>query len=65
MMPASSIEPSVVANVEVARVVPDGIATVRCTLVTMTMLVRAIRAFRQIETGVISCSFLPRAHRSN
>jgi len=64
-MPATSVEPSVVAHVEVARVVPGGIATVISTPVTMTMLVRAIRTFRQIETSIINCSFLPRAHRLN
>jgi hypothetical protein len=59
-MPASSVEPSVIAQVEVARVVPGGIATVMRTLVTMPMLVRPIRTFRQIEASILLL-FGPRA----
>jgi hypothetical protein len=65
MMPATSVEPPVVAHVEVARVVPDGIATVMRTLATMPMLVRASRTFRQIEATFVNCCFLARTHRLN
>jgi hypothetical protein len=64
MMPAA-VKPSVVAHVEVARVVPGGITAVMRTLVTMPMLVRAIGAFRQIEASIVNCRFLARAHRLN
>ena len=65
VMPATSVEPSVIAHAEVARVVHGDIATVMRTLVTMPMLVRTIRTFRQIEASVVNCCFLARAHRLN
>ncbi len=65
MMPATSVEPSVIAHVEVARVVHGDIAIVMRTLVTMPMLVRTIRTFRQIEGSVVNCCFLARTHRLN
>jgi hypothetical protein len=65
MMPAAAVKPSVVAHVEVARVVPHSVGTVMRTLVTMPMLMRAIRTFRQIEASILDCCFLASAHRLN
>ncbi len=46
MMPATSVEPTVVAHVEIARDVPSDITTLMHGLVTMPVLVRTIRTFR-------------------
>jgi hypothetical protein len=62
MMPATSVEPTVVAYVEVARVVPGSRAIVMCALVTMPMMVRTIRTFRKIEASIVNCCILPRTH---
>jgi hypothetical protein len=64
MMPAAAVKPSVVAHVEVARVVPHSVGNVMRTLVTMPMLMRAVRTFR-IEASILDCCFLARAHRLN
>ena len=64
MMPAA-VKPPVVAHMEVARVVPHSVGTVMRTLVTMSMLMRAVRTFRQIEASIVNCCLLARAHRSN
>jgi hypothetical protein len=65
MMPAAAVKPSVVAHVEVARVVPHSVGTVMRTLVTMLMLVRAVKTFWQIEASIVNCCLLARAHRLN
>jgi hypothetical protein len=65
MMPAAAVKPSVVAHVEVARVVPHSVGTVMRTLVTMPMLMRAVRTFREIEASILDCCFLARAHGLN
>jgi hypothetical protein len=65
MMPAPSVEPAVIAHVEVARVMPGGIATVMRTLVTIPMMVGAIRTFEQIEAGIVNCCFSAGTHRLN
>ena len=46
MMPATSVEPTVVAHVEIARDVPSGITTLMPGIVTMPVLVGTIRTFR-------------------
>ena len=62
MVPATAVEPSVIAHVEVARVVSGSIAVMRNL---MTMLVRAIRALRQVEDSIVDCCLLARTHRLN
>jgi hypothetical protein len=64
MMPAA-VKSSVVAHVEVTRVVPHSVGSVMRTLVTMPMLMRAVRTFRQVEASILDCCFLARAHRLN
>jgi hypothetical protein len=63
MMPATSIEPTVVAAVETAGVMPARVATMMHTIVTMPLMVGTIQTFRQIEARFVSRCFTACTHR--
>jgi len=65
MMPATSVEPSMIAAMEVGGVMPADIAAVMRTLVIMSMMMRTTKAFRQIETRFVNWCLIVLTHRLN
>lgn len=65
MMPATSVEPAMIAAMEVAGVMPADITAVMRALVTMSMMVRTTKAFRQIETRLVNWRSIVLTHGLN
>jgi hypothetical protein len=63
MMPATTIETTMVTAVEAAKIMPARIAAVMPGLMSMPMMGRAVWSFHNIADGYISRSFVFRAHR--
>lgn len=65
MMPATSVEASMIAAMEVGGVMPADITAVMHALVTMSMMVRTTKAFWQIETRFVNWRLIVLTHRPN
>jgi hypothetical protein len=63
MMPATTIETTMVAAVEAAKIMSARIATVMRGVVTMPMMVGAIRPFHEISTRQVRGGIAVAAHR--
>jgi hypothetical protein len=63
MMPATTIETTMVAAVEAAKIMPACVATVMRGLMTMPMMVSAIRPFHEISTRQVRSDITVAAHR--
>lgn len=62
---ATTIKPTVVANIEPASVMPACIATVMNNIMGMPMVLQAIATFGDIETGLDWSLYILRAHLLN
>jgi hypothetical protein len=63
MMPATTIETTMVAAVEAAKIMPARVTTVMRGLMTMPMMVSAIGPFHKISTRQIRGGITVAAHR--